>query len=331
MNISISKRKIINQESSKIILQPCSNKNAQTHYFKTIDKRISLEEIKAYLTDEEYNKLTEIYPSWTCCLWWVTQNNASKWSWISRGDVTLFSWSGKIFSSAVTTFKIHNKVLAELLWGINVKWETWEYIYFLDEVKKHRIPYLDFNKVVWYADNYVIQWFSVLDTSKSKNLLTKFDLETELYYEDISEDTFYDVNNKLDNLEETDKKIKSFRRTEQAYLKKKLFWNKTVSECACCKKSFPISFLVTAHIKKRCACDEKERRDQNIVMPMCVFGCDELFEKWYIAVKNGKFVNRKKYPSTSYLEDYIGKVDWNDCEYFNDKTSKYFIRHFNNT
>ena len=49
----------------------------------------------------------------------------NKWKRINTGDITLFSSSGKIYSSAVTTYKLHSQSLAVELWDYNEKGETW--------------------------------------------------------------------------------------------------------------------------------------------------------------------------------------------------------------
>ena len=56
-----------------------------------------------------------------------------------------------------------------------------------------------------------------------------------------------------------------------------------------------MSCLVAAHIKKRAACSLEEKKDyKSIVMPMCSFGCDYLYERGYIAVSDGKIIDLKK-------------------------------------
>lgn len=87
---------------------------------------------------------------------------------------------------------------------------------------------------------------------------------------------------------ETDTCISSRIRREQNILKEWLFKNNNYEECAICGKSFSISSLVTAHKKKRCTCSESERTDPNIVMPLCLFGCDHLYEKESIRINNGE-------------------------------------------
>ena len=64
-------------------------------------------------------------------------------------------------------------------------------------------------------------------------------------------------------------------------------------------------------------------------MPMCKFGCDDLFEKGYISVKDGRFIQLPKRPITEELEYYTSKLKDNVCEYYSDDTKKYFDWHYN--
>ena len=66
-----------------------------------------------------------------------------------------------------------------------------------------------------------------------------------------------------------------------------LFEGKEKEQCAICKNDFSVKSLVTAHKKKRKDCAENERTDPNIVMPLCVFGCDYLYEKRLIYIDSG--------------------------------------------
>lgn len=314
---------------SRIVLQPSGNRDARDHYVDTIENEVSLERIKPHISDDNFKILNSIYPNGSCKVWGVTDggSNLTKWKRIDSGDVTLFARQGYIYASAVTTFKLHSRSLAASLWDYNSKGQTWEYIYFLDEVKSHKISYLEFNQAVGYANNFIIQGFSVLDREKSAKVLKTFDLYSDTYFELIEEEDYENIVEKLQKLESTEIETISTRRLEQGYLKTILFGNHSLGNCACCKKKLPISLLVTAHIKKRAYCSLDERLDKNIVMPMCKLGCDEIYEKGYISVLNGKFIELKPSPITSDLKNFIYSVIGNSCDYFNNRTEKYFKWH----
>lgn len=315
---------------NKIILQPAGNNAALAHYQDTIVRPVPLIEIQAYLPANVFSDLLEIYPGGFAQIWGATGggSNATKWGRIAIADVTLFSRNGHIFSSAVVTYKLQSTELASTLWGLNDKGQTWEYIFFLDEVKQTYIPYIEFNRVVGYASNFIIQGFSVLNEEKSKPVFEAFDLISDTYVEEIGEEEFGEINDRLDELQETDGVVMSYRRLEQGYLKSRLFGKKTLGICGICHQEFPVSFLVAAHIKKRSKCTLTERTDPNVVMPMCKFGCDDLFEKGYIAVKDGKVISLEKPMISEVVETYLDRLVDEPCHYYNNMTAQYFSYHY---
>lgn len=313
-------------EMSNIILQPSSNKDAREHYVDTIQTPVKLNSIEQFLDSSEKQVLNDIYSNGECLIWGVTPggSNITKWNRIREGDVTLFSKSGGIYASAVTTFKTHNKELAAHLWNYNNKGQTWEYVYFLDEVRSHAIPYRDFNNAVGYKENYIIQGFGVLDSIKSKLVFDEFGLESSTYIAPIDDKEYDDI---AMSIPETEQLFISKRRLEQGFLRKRLFGNKTDSTCSCCNKSYPISMLWCSHIKKRSKCNDDEKRDYNVVLPMCRFGCDELFEKGFIGVDESGVIIEIKKTTNENVKDYTSSIIGNKCTGFNNKNSKYFEWH----
>jgi hypothetical protein len=313
---------------SRIILQPAGNPDGREHYNDTIENQVDLKYISKFLSPEEIEDLSNIYNNGKCSMWGVTSggNNFTKWKKIEKGDVTLFSRDGAIYSSAVTTYKLINKELAADLWDYNAKGLTWENIYFVDEVRSHNIPYISFNKAAGYQENYVIQGFNVLDEEKSNSILEEFGLESSVYIQTINKENYSE--NVLPFLDKTEKEFVSKRRLEQGYLRKVLFKNKSTIECSCCGKNFPVSFVWCSHIKKRNFCSLDEKNDINVVTPMCKFGCDDLFEKGFISVNNeGKIVQIKEVQNDN-IEKYINGIINNRVINFSEKNSKYFNWHY---
>jgi hypothetical protein len=314
---------------NKIILQPAGNSAALSHYQETIITPVPLSSISTFLPAHVISDLEQIYPGGAAQIWGATGggSNATKWNRIAIGDVTLFARNGHIFSSAVVTYKLRSAELATALWGQNSEGQTWEYIFFLDELKQIHILYSQFNQVIGYANNFVIQGFSVLSEERSRPVFEAFDLTSDTYIEEIGEEEFGEVNDRLDELEETDGVVRSFRRLEQGYLKNRLFGKRTLGTCGICQKEFPVSFLVAAHIKKRSRCTLAERIDPNVVMPMCKFGCDDLFEKGYIAVQDGEVISLHRQLSSAFVETYLEKLVGQSCIYYNERTASYFLYH----
>ena len=190
---------------SKIILQPAGNPDGREHYNDTIENPVELKSISKFLKKEELEDLYEIYEDGKCYIWGVTPggNNKTKWDRIDSGDVTLFARDGAIFASAVTTYKLINTQLAAYLWDYDDKRQTWENIYFVDEIRSHDIPVLNFNKVVPYKDGNIIRGFNVLDEEKSNNIIKEFGLESSVYIKPIESNQYdNEVIPYFDNTEE---------------------------------------------------------------------------------------------------------------------------------
>ncbi len=126
-----------------------------------------------------------------------------------------------------------------------------------------------------------------------------------------------------------DKAILSLQRKEQGLLRRHLFHNKTLGRCGICGFNFPVDLLIAAHIKKRAKCNDTEKLDyQNIVMPMCVFGCDRLYENGYIAVKDG-YITILKESESHQVKSYLDRIKRKPCSKWNSKTKIYFDWHRN--
>ena len=234
---------------NQIILQPAGNKDAKKHYNDTIENSVNIREIIPFLNNKDINIINRLYSN-SAPVWGVTPgsnlSNRNKWLRVKIGDVCLFAKDNYIFASGVVTHKVHNKNLALKLWNKDDSGSTWEYIYFLDEIKNHKIHYRTFNEVVGYAEKYVIRSFSVLDLEKSANVLDNFNLSSSIHIPAPKENEIDDIVKEMD---EIDGKSSATTRKEQGYWRKKLFPKGTKKEnCAICKKEFMINMLICAHI-----------------------------------------------------------------------------------
>jgi hypothetical protein len=78
-------------------------------------------------------------------------------------------------------------------------------------------------------------------------------------------------------------------RREQTFLRQYLFRDSQFGLCALCGENLSIALLVAAHIKPCAQCSDAERRDYaNNVVPMCLLGCDDLFERGWVVVRDSR-------------------------------------------
>jgi len=315
-------------------LQP-SGGAGKANFENTIKSPVPLEKIIPFLNKRDIEKVSSYYQDGSVPVWGVTPGakniNRNKWERIQVGDVALFTANMKIFASGVVTHKFRSQELALELWGWKEEEVTWEYIYLLDEIKEHSIPVQELNEAIGYSTNKAVMGFTVLDDEKSNSFLETFDIGSKIYNPSVSEEEYKEAALNFDPSKPLDAKGVAVRRTEQAFLRKHLFKNKRTVTCGICSEEMPVEFLVAAHIKKRSKCSDEEKLDyENIVMPMCKFGCDDLYEKGYISVKNGEVVLLKENGLTPFVKEYLRKVIGTQCSYWNEETSVYFDWHYNN-
>ncbi len=159
----------------RVALQPTSNKDSRDHYVDTIENPVSLDHIRSFVGDEVADGLAPNAPDGTIATWGVTPGennvNAKKWRRLQLGDVALFGRDGKVISSGRVIGKVRNEELAVDLWRRNKHGDTWEYVYFLGDMKQQDIAYTDLNAAAGYASNYRIQGFNVLSEVKSKGVI----------------------------------------------------------------------------------------------------------------------------------------------------------------
>jgi hypothetical protein len=109
----------------------------------------------------------------------------------------------------------------------------------------------------------------------------------------------------------TDEIREETARKEQYILQEWLFKDKLHECCAICRRDFSIKTLVTAHKKPRAECNDAERLDPYIVMPLCLMGCDYLYENMYIYIKDYKINRGIEFPDAkvemSFIDNLIGK------------------------
>ena len=139
-------------------------------------------------------------------------------------------------------------------------------------------------------------------------------------------DRYHEHLRELASLEQTDEPIETKARREQGILRRWLFEGKITEHCVICGDEHMVSALRAAHKKKRSQCTEAERRDPHIVMPVCVFGCDFLYEERHIVIENGMVlagaVGEFGEADLQYMQKVLGKTlddEWlqGPSSYFN--------------
>lgn len=153
-----------------VAIQPAGNEFGRKHYQDTVENPVDLKKYEKVLGTDA-NDLFSIAEAGKVALWGVTPGtngvNISKFQKLEPGDTVLFTSKGIVFSSGTITHIFHNKDLATALWQTDAKGQTWEYMYSLDGIQSHEIPYQVLRNAIGSDEGDNFMGFRVLDSEKS--------------------------------------------------------------------------------------------------------------------------------------------------------------------
>lgn len=148
--------------------------------------------------------------------------------------------------------------------------------------------------------------------------ISNFETETNFKPEFQQEDI---VNTSSDVILENydDKATRKIRKEQNKLRAKYINKNDQNIDCAMCGESIFKKFVWMSHLKPRNDCAPHEMGDPNVVIPMCKFGCDDLYEHGYIYIDNGVIKQNLSKPKNLYtkkMSDYILKLVGNKVKYW---------------
>jgi hypothetical protein len=315
---------------SHVILQPAANAVAQRNFVNTIVNPVPLESNRDLL-GPHYALLLERFPSGRVPMWGVVPGaggiNTRKYERLVDGDLVLFAAHGQYFMAGTVAYTWRSPLLAERLWGFDDKGQTWENMYALEDVQEVSIPYWPLNQLVG-AEVGPPRGFMVIDEARSARVIEGLFPTHVLVEPEVTEAEYEEAIRTFD--EDLDRPGISKIRKEQAYLRQKLLGKSRMGTCALCGETFPRNLLVTAHIKPRAKCDYEELRDfANIAMVACAFGCDDLYEKGYLAIDDdGRIlVGPLVADDRSAVGRRLSQLQGRTCSAFTSTTRDYFSWH----
>jgi len=213
----------------KILLQPSSGKEAMRHFEDTVENGVSINLLKEKLSSEEFNKILKLginrVKTWGFVLP-IKGSSRKEWDNIKEDDIVLFYKNKRFFYIAKVHSKVHNKELAEGLWGIDYKERPWEYIYFIKKGKSIEVSYkpeiLKRKDGKYYKKNHILQRTILLE-GENRDTMKKYieGLEGELLIEEGKEEL---TKREEKIVDEISRKVKTFQEVQKELkgLEKKL-------------------------------------------------------------------------------------------------------------
>lgn len=117
-------------------------------------------------------------------------------------------------------------------------------------------------------------------------------------------------------------------RVEQSYLRRLLFGASDAAKCSLCRRELPVSLLIAGHIKARSECTRCERLDaKNIVFPVCLLGCDALYERGLVSISETGRILTTSQPGSPILKKVLLQFKGQKCSTWSESNSEYFAWH----
>ena len=222
---------------------------------------------------------------------------------MSAGDVLLFSHEAYVKRIAKIVHTTKAPRLAKSLYDGDTESKLFS---FFTHIKQTHTPVPDVCRWAGFQPSYkVVRGIHVLDEQRSKRVFNHLKLRTAESPRKASERQ----RALLQHLRVADELREQARRCEQSALRKFLLLKEPI--CAICGNEFPKDLLVAAHVKPRGKCNYAERRDLSNIVLMCKLGCDPLFERGYIVVKEGEIRVGKRsnlQPAPEYIQRLVGRT-----------------------
>lgn len=118
-------------------------------------------------------------------------------------------------------------------------------------------------------------------------------------------------------------------RVEQSYLRHILFGQSGHAGCSLCGRVLPVGLLVAAHIKPRSECSRRERLDvKNIVFGVCLLGCDALYERGLVGVRERGRILVSAAPTSRAVTAALRGLRGRSCDAWNLACAGYFRWHW---
>lgn len=186
----------------------------------SLEGLIPIDAIADTLSEDERARLDQIYPDKKVRMWGARPNLKTTWGFLNENDYVLFYSNNYYICAAECAFKTRNSKLAEKVWGKYKTGETWEYVFFLKNIKEINMSRKDFNKIAGYSEDFVPQGFMRVQNEQARNKIVERIVPRQLGEIFLSEDAEKFIENfKKDpkNREWLEKKIRAFDKWRTAF------------------------------------------------------------------------------------------------------------------
>jgi hypothetical protein len=166
---------------AQVIIRPAGGPIPRKHYRETVETPVPETRLRRFLDPVDFSILQQIYGTAAVPTWGLTPSEGTtdraEWHVIHPQDIVLFTGGNQAYAVGSITHKTHNRNLALDLWQVDKKRRTWEFVYFVNNMRRVSVPYTKLNKALGNKANNVFQRTLVLDPQRSEAVIATLSLE----------------------------------------------------------------------------------------------------------------------------------------------------------
>ncbi len=180
-------QKNINISLPRIFIAPRSGEQSSKKFAKTIEGGYNKNDLINFLNQEDKEKLKNEN---SLMIWGNKPKLKTQWSKMQEDDWVIFYQHGNISFVGKLLYKTHNKELSDNLWGEhrseNGEMISWEYLYFLKDLKKVNISYRIMSEYAGYKGS-VVQGFQPYAEKGVKRIIEEYGSIENFFFNNNSE------------------------------------------------------------------------------------------------------------------------------------------------
>lgn len=162
-----------------LVYMPLGNAEAMRHYEDTIKTRVPMPRVAQYLTPNARSRLDKIFAGRPMAIWGSSggKANQAKFDRMQEGDEILIVEGGTIKLIGHIALKIVNADLSRELWQplrVGTK-TTWELVYFIANARELDVPFVKFNDLFGYEDDYRLRGFTSVAEERLEAFYARYD------------------------------------------------------------------------------------------------------------------------------------------------------------
>ncbi len=162
-----------------LLYMPPANAQAMVHYEDTIKKKVSLQRLSKFITQDLRSRLISVFGANPIAVWGseAGPRNRSAFERMAEGDDVLIVEGTSIRLIGKIAAKVESADLSRELWK-PLRGEgdtTWKLIYFIANTRELDLPFVEMGRLFGYAPDYQLRGFSTIAAGKLEAFYEKYD------------------------------------------------------------------------------------------------------------------------------------------------------------